>query len=64
MVLKCKFDLITKGKVSGFTTKLPDNFAGISINLIDGIGIPCRYKIVAIMILVNAVDVEIIPGVR
>lgn len=44
------------------TTECPDNFTSLSTNFVHRVDISCRNQVVTIMVLIDGIDVEVIPG--
>lgn len=64
VMLETELDVGTEVKVGPKTTQTPDDLAGSAIDLVDCTGITGRDQIVTIGILVNRVDMEVVPCIR
>lgn len=64
VVLETELDVGTEVKVGPETAQTPDNLAGGAIDLVDCTGITGRDQVVTIGILVNRVDMEVVPCIR
>jgi hypothetical protein len=64
MVLEGKLDLVSHLEGGRFPRKLPDDISGFAVDFVHGIGVTSRDQIVAFIVLVNRVDVEVVPRIR
>lgn len=63
MVLKAEFGVVGHFKVGAIAVKTPDYGTVCAIDLVHGTGVACRDEIVAVSVLVDTVDVEVIPRI-
>lgn len=63
MVLETKFGVIRHIKVGLFAVQSPNNAAVCAVDLVDCACVTSRDQVVAFGILVDAVDVEVVPSV-
>lgn len=63
VVLERKWNSLAEFEVRRLATELPDDDACAAIDLIDCVGVTCGDEVVPFGILVDAVDVEVVPGV-
>jgi hypothetical protein len=63
-VLEAKLHVVTELKVGLCATKAPDYLAGCTVDLVYGAGVAGGNKVVTLGVLVDRVDVEVVPGVR
>ncbi len=45
------------------SAQLPEDVTGPAVDLEDGGVVACGYEVVALIVLVDAVDVEVVPGI-
>ena len=64
VMLKGKLNLWPQGEVGRLATELPDDIARSAVNLVHGVGVSGRDQVVPVGVLVDRVDVEVVPGVR
>jgi hypothetical protein len=62
-MLKGKLNAFPEFKVCRLPTKLPDDGAGAAVDLVYCVGVACGDQVVPFSVLVNAVDVEVVPSV-
>jgi hypothetical protein len=63
VVLESELDALTELEVGRLAAELPDDLASATIDLVSGVCITSRDEVVAFVVLVDAVDVEVVPGV-
>ena len=63
MMLETELHTIVQREVTIFPIKPPDDTAVCAVDFVNATGIPSRDHVVTISILVDAVDVEVIPSV-
>jgi hypothetical protein len=64
VVLEAELDVVAELKVGLCATETPDDLAGCTVDLVYGAGVAGGNKVVTLGVLVNRVDVEVVPGVR
>lgn len=64
MVLETELDIGSKIKVEFDSSQAPDNISGSAIDLVHSTGISSGDQIIPLGVLVDGIDMEIIPGVR
>lgn len=63
VVLEGELDALSELEVGGLAAELPEDFAGAAVDLVGGVGVAGGDEVVALVVLVDAVDVEVVPGV-
>jgi hypothetical protein len=63
MVLKTKPRPIAMLEIRLLAVEPVDDLAGGTVDLVDGAGVASRDEVVARFVLVDAVDVEVVPGI-
>jgi hypothetical protein len=63
VVLEGKLDVLAEGEVAVLASEAPDQVSGGAVDLVDGIGVTGGDQIRAFVVLVDRVDMEVVPGV-
>lgn len=64
VVLETELCLLGYFERAVFAVQLPDDTSIGAVNLVDAACVARRYEVVAVRVLIDAVDVEVVPGIR